>query len=263
MLRFFKKKAGPPVASEVASRAFILKAQIVTGMAIPPPEIFEQMSQRLTADDRQQFLEKHRELQTQLADRLKDTGLWSSMSSSEQSFVLATPTQIDRRTMINVSWLMEAEECLLWALGYVEELPAYDTQSDVDHVKRLGSEDLVTVIRNAQLRDAEAISNARDVAELWHWRSRTRQLQEQGRPVQLPNDMTLDDIVRIAAERAAGNGLFDAIDGDFPAFGRSYARLTPDEWSQVTSIAMERHRALNWLCGYAPGNKWEKTPTDT
>ena len=259
MLRFFKKKAGPPVAADVASRAFILKAQIATCLAIPPPEI----TSWLTSDDRQQFFEQHRLRQSQLADRLKDLGLWSAMSSSERTFVLAPPHQIDRQAMVNVSWLMEAEECLLWALGCVDELPPYDMQSDVDHLKRLGSDDLVTVIRNAKLRDAEAISSARDVAELWHWRSRTRQLQEDGRPVQLPNDMSLEDIVRMAAQKAAADGLFEDIGGDFPAFGRSYAQLTPDEWFQVTSIAMERHRALNWLCGYAPGNKWEETPTDT
>jgi len=26
---------------------------------------------------------------------------------------------------------------------------------------------------------------------------------------------------------------------------------------------MERHKALNWLCGFAPGNRWDETPTDT
>ena len=159
---------------------------------------------------------------------------------------------------------MESAECLLWALGYVERLPPYDTQSDVEHLKRLPSDGVVALIRNATLRDADLISKARDVAELWHWRSRTRQLQESGRPVQLPNELTLPDVVRMAAGKAAADGVFEtAIEGDFPAFGRSYAQLTADEWSEVNSIAMERHKAFNWLCGYAPGNKWEETRTDT
>lgn len=158
---------------------------------------------------------------------------------------------------------MESAECLLWALGYVERLPPYDTQSDGEHLKRLPSDGVVALIRNATLRDADLISKARDVAELWHWRRRTRQLQESGRPVQLPDDLTLPDIVRMAAEKAAADGRFESIDGDFPIFGRSYAQLTGDEWSEVNSIAMERHKALNWLCGYAPANKWEDTPTET
>ena len=39
--------------------------------------------------------------------------------------------------------------------------------------------------------------------------------------------------------------------------------LTEEEWREVTSIAAERHFALNWLCGYAPGNRWDATPTET
>jgi hypothetical protein len=31
----------------------------------------------------------------------------------------------------------------------------------------------------------------------------------------------------------------------------------------VGSITEERHFALNWLCGYAPDNDWDATPTPT
>lgn len=67
----------------------------------------------------------------------------------------------------------------------------------------------------------------------------------------------------LSAERAESDGLFISIDGDFPAFGRAYSSISPEEWSIATSIAMERHKALNWLCGFAPGNRWDETPTDT
>jgi hypothetical protein len=233
-------------------------------MAIPPPEIFEQMSTWLTSENREHFFEQHRQRQGPIVEKLKAADLWSAMSSSERAFVLATPDQIGVQMLRNVSWLMEAEECLLWALGQIDELPPYDTQSDVEHLKRLPSDDIVASIQSAKLREAKVVSKARDVAELWHWRSRTRQLQESGQAVELPNDLTLVDVIRMAAEKAAGDGLFEgAIEGDFPARGRSYAQLTADEWSEVKSITMERHKALNWLCGYAPANKWEDTPTDT
>jgi hypothetical protein len=39
--------------------------------------------------------------------------------------------------------------------------------------------------------------------------------------------------------------------------------LTDDEFLQLTSIAVECHRALIWLRGLAPGNHWAETPTDT
>ncbi len=45
--------------------------------------------------------------------------------------------------------------------------------------------------------------------------------------------------------------------------GKAYRDLDDDEWSTVSSIAMERHFALNWLSGYAPNNNWDETPTET
>lgn len=75
---------------------------------------------------------------------------------------------------------------------------------------------------------------------------------------------TYDDIVRVAAKRARQDGILSAtVDDDFPAFGKAYRSLSADEWSCIRSITMERHFALNWLCGYAPGNNWDETPTDT
>jgi hypothetical protein len=37
--------------------------------------------------------------------------------------------------------------------------------------------------------------------------------------------------------------------------------LSDDEYSYCRSLAVERHKALNWLCGYA--ERWDKVPTDT
>lgn len=64
----------------------------------------------------------------------------------------------------------------------------------------------------------------------------------------------------MSAERAESDGLFIAIDGDFPAFGRAYSSISPEEWSIANSIAMERHKALNWQCGLLPGTVGMKRP---
>ena len=69
---------------------------------------------------------------------------------------------------------------------------------------------------------------------------------------------------RWAAGKVARKGdLTQCIEEDFPAKGKAYRSLTPEEWQEVNSIAVERHLAFNWLCGYAPGNRWDETPTDT
>jgi hypothetical protein len=72
----------------------------------------------------------------------------------------------------------------------------------------------------------------------------------------------LEAIVRDAATHAYEQGdIGEPIGADFPLFGKAYREMTDDEYSRATSIAMERHFALNWLCGYS--DDWDETPTDT
>ncbi len=75
---------------------------------------------------------------------------------------------------------------------------------------------------------------------------------------------SFEQIVQEVAKEAHKQGEVPQIrDDDFLAKGKAYRDLTDDEWSEVRSITMERHYALNWICGYAKGNQWDKTPTDT
>ena len=185
------------------------------------------------------------------------------MTKDEQRVVEAAPELVTRQDVIDASWTAESLRVLRWALGNFEALPPYDVQAEPLTGFRLLSDD-EGPRTESKLRERREIERARDVAELWHWRSRTRQLQEKGERVELPDGQTLDDVVRVVAMRAAQDGVFPfALDDDFPAFGRAYREARPGQWSQLNSIAMERHRALNWLCGYAPGNRWDETPTDT
>jgi len=68
----------------------------------------------------------------------------------------------------------------------------------------------------------------------------------------------------MAAQAAHQRGDLQLLIGDdFAVKEKSYAELSPAEWPEVRSISIERHRALNWLCGYSPHNDWDATPTDT
>lgn len=174
------------------------------------------------------------------------------------------------RDQISASWRIEAVQILLWALNFVEEVPAYDTQADHALLKTHLRTEVPEILRTATLRPTAEIDRARSIAEFWHWRSRTRQLIEEGRDfvdptiTQKRGFKTLDDIIRFSANEAHKKGTFSSvIDEDFPAFGKAYRRLTAEEWTCIRSVTMERHFALNWLCGYAPGNRWDETPTDT
>jgi hypothetical protein len=77
-----------------------------------------------------------------------------------------------------------------------------------------------------------------------------------------PPGLTFAKIVSITADAAHKAGEIPApVDGDFPLFGKAYGALTEDEYGIAHSIAMERHYAFNWLCGYAPD--WDSVRTDT
>ncbi len=93
----------------------------------------------------------------------------------------------------------------------------------------------------------------------WLWRARTTQLQrEHSEP---PKGMTYESIIAETAKKAQEDGLFTAIDGDFPALHRAYAKLSEREWETMRSIATERLYALNWLCRDA--EDWDEVSTDT
>jgi len=231
---------------------------MVTGMACPPPEVIASLDEGEQARMLEALMQHQREVEASL----RSADLWPRMGGSEQK-IIRKPTEMTPQTMVDISWMAESEECLLWALGLIDGIPPWDTQADVEHLKKLPEGTIAELMTSAELRPAEEISEQREIAELWHWRSRTRKLQEGSSPVELPDGLTFSEIVRMSAERAESDGLFISIDGDFPAFGRAYSSISPEEWSIATSIAMERHKALNWLCGFAPGNRWDETPTDT
>ena len=143
----------------------------------------------------------------------------------------------------------------------IEAMPAWDAQVDPELLLSV-PRGLREVMATARPRPFAAVEEMRDRAELWHWRSRTRRLQEEATPLP-PGTPGLDQVVRTAAVLAGADGMFQPIDEDFPAFGRAYRDASEQEWSILTSIAMERHRALNWLCGKAARNAWDRTRTDT
>lgn len=254
----------PPDAADVVRRAAIMKYQFVYLATTPPPHIVASISEQWPPEEREKFSRHLEAARRNFIDRLRADGLWEDAAESEREIFEQPVGAITERQMINTSWRAEALHCLAWALGLVDGIPDYDTQTDPETLMPLiPTDDLAGAVRSATLRDAAELSRAREVAELWHWRSRTRQLEQDGyRP--RDGQPSLDTIVRNVASRMAADGLLPTpIDEDFPVLGRAYRDLSADEWASAQSIAMERHFALNWLCGYAPEKEWDETPTDT
>ena len=160
----------------------------------------------------------------------------------------------DDPAVVDAIWRGEALGTLLWALQLVE-LPAYDQPFDAEEVAAVQLDE-------ADLREAEELELERDSARLWHWRARTTSLQAAG-ALELPERYaTFDQLIAATAMRGYEQGVLPApMRGDFRAYGKVYRHLTPEQHAEAHSIALERHHALNWLCG--PGSSWDDVPLDT
>ena len=255
----------PPDAAAVLRRFIILKNLFVKALAVPPRGELAEAMAHWSPGEREKFDAQLRQAFDDQTERLRELGVWYEMSDSERKFMRAAPLEIELQTVIDTMWLSESAVCLLWSLGYVDRLPPYDQQSDPSLTNQLPRESMKDLESKVALRAVSEIQRQRDIAELWHWRSRTRSLREDGTlAARLPEGERIGDILRLTAEKAAADGFFLApVNGDFPAFGKPYREISEQEYFLATSIAIERHRAFNWLCGYAPGNIWAQTPTDT
>jgi hypothetical protein len=160
----------------------------------------------------------------------------------------------DDPSVIDAVWRGEALGTLLWALQLLE-LPAYDQPFDAAQVAAVD-------LADAELRNGEEIELERDSARLWHWRARTTSLQAAG-ALELPaRYATFDQLIAATAMRGYEQGLLPApMRGDFRAYGKVYRHLSPEQHAEAHSIAVERHHALNWLCG--AGETWDDVPLDT
>ena len=151
-------------------------------------------------------------------------------------------------------WHGEALGTLLWSLELVE-LPPYDRPFETGTVARLD-------LGAARLREPEDVELERQSARLWHWRARTTAVQARD-DVELPERYaTFDQLIAATAMRGFEQDLLPApMRGDFPAYGKVYRHLSPDQLVEAQTIAAERQHALNWLCGLGEG--WDDVPLDT
>jgi hypothetical protein len=159
----------------------------------------------------------------------------------------------DDEAVVDAVWRGEALGTLLWALQLVE-LPPYDQPFDAHEV-------VAVELEPARLRDEEELDLERSSARLWHWRARTGELDAGA--LELPDRYaTLDQLVAATAMRGYEQGLLPPpMRGDFGAYGKIYRHLSAEERSEAHSVALERHHALNWLCG--EGTSWDDVPLDT
>lgn len=254
-----------PSSQDISKRLLILKYVVVQALALPPQDLLKDLFSQLSKDEQREFINGFAERAKQVVSSLKSYKLWNFMTKEEQEFIQSIPPKTKFQQHLNAMWSLESAAVLMWALGLITDFPSFDNQSDPEILKQIPHEDISKFINDSRLLSDSNIERKRSLAELWHWRSRTRQLVAEKRvpPSNLGIDSFEQIIQQVANEARKQGDLSEVIGNDFLANGKSYRDLSDDEWSEVSSITIERHRALNWLCGYAKGNLWDKTPTDT
>lgn len=164
------------------------------------------------------------------------------------------PANEEDPAVIDAVWQAEGLGTLLWSLERAE-LPPFDRPFDRAVL-------LEAQVGDPSIRPLPEIVQAREIARLWHWRARTAVLRGESEPELPDNWRSYEQLVAATAMRGHERGFLPRpVRGDFPAFGTGYRELAPDQQAEALSIAFERHRALNWLCG--AGKEWATTPTDT
>jgi len=251
-----------PDAAAARRRVFIFFNIYAKAFATPPDEVLARFAGPGMEGERAKLVSGFEETFAKQRKNLTGDGLWADMEDAEQAFMNTGIFETTMRQRVDASWLAEPIMCLLWALVCRDQVLPYDQQSDP---KSNNANQLREEIKKAVLRPQAEIDKQRDVAELWHWRCRTHMLLTTKKiPDALPNGTPMSEIIRMTTDKAVEEGLFpQSIGSDFPVFGKPFREISEEELGLLTSIAMERHKAFNWLCGYAPENRWSETPTDT
>jgi hypothetical protein len=207
---------------------------------------------------------------------LRKLDLSCALASEEREFLHLGLSADSRKRACEFSWQIEAAACIAWALRLLPRLWPMDEQFDGKLDFQLLAAPERAFVENASFRPIEEIQAAAERVKLWHWRARQLQLERQGytwppataTPEQIEDLQrkglnSLDGVVRATARLAEGAGTVEILDEDFVAKGKPFRELTEGELSELLGIASERHKALNWLCGLAPGNNWSAVPTET
>jgi hypothetical protein len=250
-----------PELTQVINRLIILKAVAAHAMAAPPRHILDGLLAQSPQFRNGEFAEAAEAARREHWTPLLESPYAVEMSPWELEFSRTSAATMTGEQQMNACWRIESLKALLWAVGLVDSLGPPDTPADGELLHSVCEERL----HSARLRAPRELENERSLAELWHWRSRTERLIRERHPFAVEKGpKSFSEVVKMSAKAAFQKGdIKEIIRDDFPARGKAYAELTADEWAEVTSISVERHYALNWVCGRAPMNRWDETPTST
>lgn len=174
--------------------------------------------------------------------------------SLEKTIIYTPIKKLSEQDMINSTWGLEALSVLAWSLSYFE-IPVYDELVHTDKLLHdlsfLDSIAALSKIQTAELRSSDDLSRYSEEIFAYDWRM---------------VDFRVNPKKLNFLEVKIGPAPFDhtwakLIDGDLAIQGKRIDKANPNDISTAQSIAVERHKASNWLQGYA--QKYSHITTDT
>ena len=196
-----------------------------------------------------------------LAAWLRTEGLAGALTPNEARLLQTRVGRLPAEDAVAASWQTEALVALAWAVGLVDPMPPFDAVAEPSPILTALPapwDSPKDFLAQARLRGEDEIAAERERAELWHWRS---DVAEQLRLASGADRRTLIAAVHEVARDALGARVLTSLAaGDFPALGGPYQALDDPTRLDLGTIALERYRALNWLCGF--GATWDDVPID-
>jgi hypothetical protein len=195
-----------------------------------------------------------REAHAELLDWMRAPALREEVEAAERAVIEADLGRLSRKQEVDHSWASEAAAVLAWAVGRYE-LPRYDEQVDGGEVS--DAIDFLSVPwvlpDEAILRDPDEVDRCWASTLTLHWRLREHRLRAE--PIDLERFVAECEWASLSTE-----GL-DLRDRDLLIRGVPVGEAAEDVAHECLEIAMERHRAFEWLIGSEA--KWSDVTTDT
>jgi len=226
----------PPAPSRVAARALALSAVTCRGFV-------------------EQEAEQARSFWLRAREWFLSLGIDDEFEARERRTIDTPLGGLERQAQIDATWLSEGMAVLAWALGR-SELPPYDSPvvaGDVANSLGFLCSLEETVLARPSLRPLSELEACREEIFAIHWRLRDFSIR--------PTPIDFAEFARNAWFGPLRLGQARLVDGDLAVGGVTIALAPQMARAHCMSIAQERHRAANWLCGY--GEVYSEVDTST
>ena len=215
-----------PAASRVLRRALALSAVVCRG-------VMENQEDRPYAAD----------LHGRVVSWVDQVGIREEFEADELAMLLAPVGALVRQQTANGTWRSEGLAVLAWALKKFP-LPRHDdTVVPVEAAESVGFLD-DSLAEQIVLRSESEIDAMEQHLLAMHWRLRDFRLR--------PVSMDFAAFVRNCDWAALSVDPEALVEGDLGVGGVRIDHADPDRVQECSSIAQERHQAINWLMGDNP-----------